>query len=1393
MKKTKVKRLLAILLSLALFVGTFASTASAASIKVAMTEIKGTGWSSPALSLRNGYKFNGHSAFYAKAQNTASGKAVYCIEMATNISHNQSVSSKSQSTLEGQLKSNGALSTGQQTKLLSYVLYNGYKGNVSYSTWKSQSSSNADLAKYVATQLLIWEVLIGERDINFNYISKSQTGASNAVKEYVRSNNPLRSKIFSYYDSIASAIQSQLKIPSFMAKGASSASTYELTYSNGVYSVSLTDTNGVLGNYSFSGAGLSFQKSGNVLTVTSSQPFDVSTISATKTSNNQTSTLLIWGDGSYSYSGSGVQDVACAGSNSTDPLNGYVKLVAKQATGNLTITKTSEDGRTNFSFRVTGPEGYDKTVTTSAVDNGAKGAVTLTELVPGSYTIEEVGAGKRYTVQVTQNSTVNAGQTSSVGFNNTLAEQYNISVKKSDKETGEALSGAEFVVYADTNGNGQYDEGTDKSVGTMKDNGDGTYSLNNLKYSSAYFVKETKAPVNYQLNTEVFKITTDENTLNYSVECKDLHDKGKIRVVKTDAEWNTPVSGAEFTYYADTNGNGQYDDGVDKAVGTLSEVPAGTYETGDINTGLYFVKETKAPTNYRIDTNVYTANVKSHGYIAIISNATDESGVFINQPMRGNVVLTKIDSETRENLTGAEFTVYADTNGNGQYDDGVDESMGTMSETTKGVYLMKGLRIGLYFVIETAAPYGYLPDETPYKVNVSEDYRTYSVSNDTEGDTASWAYINNPVHIQTEATDSETKGNVSSAKENITLTDKVHYQNLVAGKEYTITGYLMNKKTGEYFLVDGKKVSASTTFTADATEGTVDVTFTFDATSLKGEAVVAYEYLYYVGKEVASHADITDEGQTVYFPDVKTNVTDSETKDHESFADDDVTIIDTVSYKSLSVGKEYTVTGTLMNKETGEAILVDGKPVTASTTFTAESTDGTVDVTFTFDGSALAGQTAVVFEDLYYNNVKVATHADLEDEDQTIHFPGVKTSVKDSETADHFAYADDEVTLVDTVSYTNLTVGKEYTVTGTLMNKETGEAILVDGKPVTASTTFTAESTDGTVDVTFTFDGSALAGQTAVVFEDLYYNNVKVATHADLEDEDQTIHFPGVKTSVKDSETADHFAYADDEVTLVDTVSYTNLTVGKEYTVTGILMNKETGEAILVNGEAITSSVTFTAESADGTVDVTFTFDGSALAGQSAVVFEDLYQNDIKVATHADITDEAQTVHFPDVHTTAKDGKNGDKTLATKGTVVVIDTVSYSNLVVGREYTVTGYLVNKATGEALLVNGEKVVGSTTFTAESADGTVDVTFTFDVTDVAAGDYVVFEQLYDAETGALIASHEDIDDEGQTVTVPEETPKTGDNYTAVIAASATGASALGGLFYLFLRKRKERKAL
>ncbi len=164
----------------------------------------------------------------------------------------------------------------------------------------------------------------------------------------------------------------------------------------------------------------------------------------------------------------------------------------------------------------------------------------------------------------------------------------------------------------------------------------------------------------------------------------------------------------------------------------------------------------------------------------------------------------------------------------------------------------------------------------------------------------------------------------------------------------------------------------------------------------------------------------------------------------------------------------------------------------------AKKTSGTTEVTFTFDGSALAGKTTVVFEDLYYEDLLLTTHADLEDEEQTIYFPEIGTTATNDKTGDHTALAETEVTLTDTVSYTGLAAGKTYTVTGTLMDRETGKAIQVDGKDVTANAEFTAEAGEGTVDLKFTFDGSALAGKTTVVFESVSYDGVEIAVHAEL-------------------------------------------------------------------------------------------------------------------------------------------------------------------------------------------------------------------------------------------------------------------------------------------------------
>ena len=195
-----------------------------------------------------------------------------------------------------------------------------------------------------------------------------------------------------------------------------------------------------------------------------------------------------------------------------------------------------------------------------------------------------------------------------------------------------------------------------------------------------------------------------------------------------------------------------------------------------------------------------------------------------------------------------------------------------------------------------------------------------------------------------------------------------------------------------------------------------------------------------------------------------------------------------------------------MDKETGKAVLADGKEITASTTFTPEKSEGSVDVIFTFDASVVAPKTVVAFETLTYKKIQIAVHADITDKDQTVYIPKVYTTAIADDTKDHVTEAKKDVTIVDTVSYEGLEVGREYTVKGVLMNKATGKAITVNGKEVTAESTFTAKAQKGTVDVIFTFDGSALEDTLIVVLETLYTEGKEVGVHADIEDDAQTVY-----------------------------------------------------------------------------------------------------------------------------------------------------------------------------------------------------------------------------------------------------------------------------------------------
>ena len=464
----------------------------------------------------------------------------------------------------------------------------------------------------------------------------------------------------------------------------------------------------------------------------------------------------------------------------------------------------------------------------------------------------------------------------------------------------------------------------------------------------------------------------------------------------------------------------------------------------------------------------------------------------------------------------------------------------------------------------------------------------------------------------------------------VTLVDTVTYKNLKVGQTYKLSGVLMDKETGEPLLVGEQQVTAELEFTPTSSGGSVELTYTFDGSALAGKSVVVFEDLYQGENVVASHADINDEGQTVSFGQPEIGTTSTIDGEKTAVPAEQITITDTVEYSGLTVGQEYTLKGVLMDKSTGELLLVGEEQVTSEATFTPAESSGAIEVLFTFDASALAGKAVVVFETLYIGEEEVTSHTDIEDEGQTVTFvEGPKIGTTATVDGQHTAAPSGEVTIVDEVAYSGLTPGETYTISGILMDKATGEPLLVDGAEVIAEVEFTPEAADGTVELTYTLDASTLAGTTIVVFETLYSDGVEIAAHADINDEKQTVEITEPeKPTLGTTATVDgqHTADPTGKITIVDVVEYTGLTPGKTYTVSGVLMDKATGNTLLVDGAEVTAEVEFTPESADGTVELTYTLDASALAGATIVVFETLYSDGVEIAAHADINDEAQTI-----------------------------------------------------------------------------------------------------------------------------------------------------------------------
>ena len=455
--------------------------------------------------------------------------------------------------------------------------------------------------------------------------------------------------------------------------------------------------------------------------------------------------------------------------------------------------------------------------------------------------------------------------------------------------------------------------------------------------------------------------------------------------------------------------------------------------------------------------------------------------------------------------------------------------------------------------------------------------------------------VKTPV-IGTTAVDAADGDKTVTGEENVAVRDTVHYNNVTPGKTYKVTGTLYEKVTDKDGKVtkkafkdkNGNPVTAETNFTAEDSYGNVDVTFYFDGSSLKeGTSLVAFESLSYNDKEIASHADVNDAGQTVTIgkPKLSTSATDALDGDKNLIGEDGATIVDTVHYNNVTPGKTYKVSGTLYEKGTDkdgkvskkQLLDADGNPVTAETEFVPDDTYGTVDVTFTFDASDLKAKDKVVaFESLSLNGKELASHADIEDKSQTVTItkPTLSTTAADGLDADKNLIGEGDATIVDTVKYKNVTPGKTYKVSGTLYEKVTDkdgkvskkQLLDADGNPVTAETEFVPDDTYGTVDVTFTFNGSLLKDNTPVVaFESLSYKDKEIASHSDIEDEDQTVtmHTSEIGTTATDKLDGDKTVIADAESTVTDKVEYDHVLTGKAYTMAGILMDAKTGLPVL--------------------------------------------------------------------------------------------------------------------------------------------------------------------------------------------------------------------------------------
>ena len=1283
-----------------------------------------------------------------------------------------------------------ALLTENQKDLLRLALTYGYPNRVGLQTSKDAN------ACYAATQLIVWQITMGFRSsaTELNDKTYPMSGYSGTMTEQYTRNKYLKA----YYDGILSDMATHYTRPSFTAYTPGAAKTFELEYKNGKYTVTLTDSNNMLSDYYVSvSGGVSASVSGNTLTLTSTKPInDAVTVKLNRRvySTNMSTGFLIWSvPGKESVN----QDMVSGVPTDNDPVPSYLKV--RTAAGSAKIVKVSEDGKVDgITFRIQG-DGIDKTVKTASggviqVDNLRPGVYTVTEaeydkyvpqetrrvtvvsgqvstvtfnnvlkrgglkvtktaedgltegmkfrlygtslagiavdeyavtdkngvaefkdvLIGNGYTLEEVGTPNRYVVPEKQTAAIEWNKVTEKSFDNVL-KKFSVTVTKSDSEKGlpqgdASLAGAKYGIYK---GN--------QLIDTYTTDANGQFTTKYYICGDDWTIREISPSEGYLINTESLHIGAEAKlyTVEYNI-AKPLDSyediiKGKVAIIKHcddgSTKIETPEKGAEFEVYLKAAGSYENAEETERDILVCDE--NGFAETKDLPYGEYTVKQTKGWDGKELLA-PFTVFVSEDGqvYRFLINNA----------PYEALIEIVKKDAETGKVIPAAGIGFKVRNTDTGEYivqhinyPTPVDIDI-YYTDVTGKLMMPEKLPYGNYEIIEQCTAYGYVLDSAPiaFKVDSSKTVVTVEKHNmpqkgsiklsksgeiffsviETDGlyqPVFADKGLVGAVYEITAAEDIITPdGTLRYAKDTVVDTVTTDENGNAESKLLYLGKYTVRETKAPYGMVlNSTAKTVELTYageTVEVTETSAEFYNERQKAALSLAKILGKDETFGIGNnsEILSvrfglyaAEDLTAADGTVIPKDGLLEIENCNENGSITFKTDIpvgaklyVKEIATDSHYILSDEKypvvfEYAGQDTALVEITangGEAIrneLIYGSVKCLKIDReTEKSIAGAVFGLFRADETEFTAEKAILtaesgkdgvfgFEKIPYGNwlIKELQPADgylpneeiypvtVSENEQVIGITVVNDRIPEIGTqaavdGEKEICATEVFTLTDTVSYKHLIPGKEYLLVGTLMDKTTGKPLLLDGKEIHAETVFTPEVPNGTVTVTFTFDAKLIKENTSlVVFETLYKDGKELSVHADIEDENQTVKVKVPEIGTKATVDGKKEVTASGRVKIEDTVSYKNLTPGKEYTVKGVLMNKATGEPLLADTKEIRSSFTFKPDKPDGEINITFVFDASGLkTATEIVVFETLYRDDTEIAAHADLKDEGQTV-----------------------------------------------------------------------------------------------------------------------------------------------------------------------